>query len=199
MFLHILIIDNDPHNELLASRLRAEDCEVTIVHQPHRVGRWVRQGGFDGIIVNPALFPQFTCEALVDYLHQHTSDRTPILLLTATGSLATCRGCWLLHETAIDCVDMPADADEIVARLFSLVRHGKALPATPAEGHTIRLSPREREVLTLLRGGLSNREAAERLFITEKVVEKHITHICQKLGVANRTEAVGLSYRKKLV
>ncbi len=52
------------------------------------------------------------------------------------------------------------------------------------------LTPREREVLRLLKEGLSNREIAEHLHIVEKTVEKHIGEILGKLGVASRTEAV---------
>ncbi len=52
------------------------------------------------------------------------------------------------------------------------------------------LTPREREVLRLLKEGLSNREIAEHLHIVEKTVEKHVGEILDKLGVASRTEAV---------
>ena len=43
------------------------------------------------------------------------------------------------------------------------------------------LSPREREVLSLVAEGLSNKAIAERLFITERTVEAHVTQIFLKL------------------
>lgn len=52
------------------------------------------------------------------------------------------------------------------------------------------LTPREREVLTLLCRGLNNEKIAAHLYIVEKTVEKHVGEILDKLGVASRTEAV---------
>jgi DNA-binding CsgD family transcriptional regulator len=51
------------------------------------------------------------------------------------------------------------------------------------------LSRREREVLAALAEGLTNRELAERLFISERTANRHISNIFMKLGVRNRTEA----------
>jgi DNA-binding NarL/FixJ family response regulator len=51
------------------------------------------------------------------------------------------------------------------------------------------LSPRERDVLKLLTEGLTNREIAARLFISEATAKLHVRRICGKLGVRNRTEA----------
>ncbi|HLZ37225.1 MAG TPA: response regulator transcription factor [Mycobacteriales bacterium] len=50
------------------------------------------------------------------------------------------------------------------------------------------LSDREREVLTLMAEGRSNRAIGERLFITEHTVEKHVTSIFTKLGIADRAD-----------
>jgi DNA-binding NarL/FixJ family response regulator len=46
------------------------------------------------------------------------------------------------------------------------------------------LTPREREVLELMAEGRSNQGIAERLVITERAVEKHVTSILDKLGLA---------------
>lgn len=50
------------------------------------------------------------------------------------------------------------------------------------------LSDREREVLTLMAEGRSNRAIGERLFITEHTVEKHVTSIFTKLGIADSAD-----------
>ena len=52
------------------------------------------------------------------------------------------------------------------------------------------LSPRELDVLELLSAGLSNRQIAEKLYLSEQTVKNLLTSIYQKLGVQNRTEAV---------
>jgi LuxR family transcriptional regulator, maltose regulon positive regulatory protein len=52
------------------------------------------------------------------------------------------------------------------------------------------LSARELEVLGLLADGRSNQAIAEELVITLDTVKRHVTHILDKLGAANRTQAV---------
>jgi LuxR family maltose regulon positive regulatory protein len=52
------------------------------------------------------------------------------------------------------------------------------------------LTRREREILQLLAIGLSNQEMAERLFIAEGTLKRHVANLYQKLGVHNRTQAI---------
>ena len=52
------------------------------------------------------------------------------------------------------------------------------------------LSPREREVLTLIAEGLGNAEIAERLSISEKTVRNHVSNLFDKLGVWTRAQAI---------
>lgn len=51
------------------------------------------------------------------------------------------------------------------------------------------LTEREGDVLKLLAEGLTNREIARRLYLSEKTVKHHVTIVLQKLGVRNRVEA----------
>jgi LuxR family maltose regulon positive regulatory protein len=53
----------------------------------------------------------------------------------------------------------------------------------------VTLSEREQEVLRLLAAGKQNQEIAEELYVTRDTVKKHVTHILDKLGVSNRTQA----------
>ena len=52
------------------------------------------------------------------------------------------------------------------------------------------LTPREQQVAQLLAGGLTNKEIAQRLGITEHTVKFHLNGLLRKLGVSTRTEAV---------
>jgi LuxR family maltose regulon positive regulatory protein len=52
------------------------------------------------------------------------------------------------------------------------------------------LSPREREVWDLMAQGLSNREIASRLFLSESTVKVHVRHVFEKLGAKTRVDAV---------
>jgi DNA-binding NarL/FixJ family response regulator len=64
-------------------------------------------------------------------------------------------------------------------------------PARAAPAGELPLTSREADVLELLAAGLTNREIATRLFISEKTVGTHVGHIYEKLGVHSRVEAAG--------
>ncbi|MFL5927527.1 MAG: LuxR C-terminal-related transcriptional regulator [Gaiellaceae bacterium] len=67
-------------------------------------------------------------------------------------------------------------------------RAGFRTRATRSPGDV--LSPREREVLGLIAGGLRNRQISEALFIADSTTKVHVRHILEKLGVRTRAEAV---------
>lgn len=52
------------------------------------------------------------------------------------------------------------------------------------------ISKRELEVLQLISDGLSNQQIADKLFLSEKTIKKHISNLFAKLEVSRRTEAV---------
>ncbi|MGH3756014.1 MAG: response regulator [Pseudonocardiaceae bacterium] len=68
---------------------------------------------------------------------------------------------------------------------------------TPAE--MAQLTPREREVLTLLARGMSNADVATQLFISEATVKTHLARVMMKLGVREKAQAVAAAYQTGLV
>ncbi len=64
-------------------------------------------------------------------------------------------------------------------------------PAPAAAIASVRVGPlttREQEVAILVAHGLTNNEIAERLVITRRTAEAHITHVLSKLGLRSRTQ-----------
>jgi len=61
------------------------------------------------------------------------------------------------------------------------------------------LTSREQEVLVLIVDGLNNPKIGERLNISVTTVRSHVSNIFSKLGVSNRSEAIALALRNKLV
>jgi len=63
-------------------------------------------------------------------------------------------------------------------------------PARHATGLHTALTPREIEVLGLIKLGRTNRQIAEELVISLGTAKNHVEHIISKLGVSDRTQAV---------
>jgi DNA-binding CsgD family transcriptional regulator len=61
------------------------------------------------------------------------------------------------------------------------------------------ITPRELEVLQLIAEGLSTREMAERLFVSENTVKTHIARVLDKLGASRRTQAVQLAKARRII
>ena len=61
------------------------------------------------------------------------------------------------------------------------------------------ITPREMEILGLIATGLSNREIAERLFVSENTVKTHSSRLFDKLGAKRRTQAVQIGKNARLI
>ena len=129
------------------------------------------------------------CEAL-----RRTSRRTRVLLISGAGSIspeaaraAGASGFVLKDWSAPD-----------VARAVRMVGKGMTVFATRSEDPATELSAREREVLSLMAGGATNKEIADRLFLSPHTVKDHTSALYRKLGVRNRVEAVQRAERLNL-
>jgi DNA-binding CsgD family transcriptional regulator len=98
-------------------------------------------------------------------------------------------------------------AGRVLAELEALARRARvpldtAAAAAPSEDGpgaltALGLTTREAEVLALVGEGLTNRQIAERLFISPKTAGLHVSNILGKLGVANRTQAAEVAHRAR--
>jgi DNA-binding NarL/FixJ family response regulator len=115
-------------------------------------------------------------------------------LLTATGDES---GAVVEARAALACferIGATAARDRASATLRGLGDTGRSRPRDLADLDSA-LTPREREVLDLVRAGLTNAAIAERLYISPKTAEHHVGRILTKLGVRSRAEAAALAVR----
>jgi len=109
------------------------------------------------------------------------SDVAPDQLVAALEAAAS--GLVVMHPTDVEAM-LPAPAPAASRATAELVEP---------------LTRRELEVLQMLAAGLGNKEIAVRLAISEHTVKFHVAAILGKLGAENRTEAVSLGIRRRLI
>jgi DNA-binding NarL/FixJ family response regulator len=120
------------------------------------------------------------CEAI-----RGVSPDTRVLLISGVG--------WISPQAARTAgasgfVSKDWSADE-VAMAVRMVGKGMTVFGRQEEAPSTPLSAREREVLTLIASGATNREIAERLYLSPHTVKEHASSLYRKLGVKNRAEA----------
>lgn len=88
------------------------------------------------------------------------------------------------------------DADEFLARVRRLIDRTRRAPAATVDlSRLSTLTSREREVLTLIADGRSQKQIAQTLGISVKTVGAHVQNLLSKLGLHSRVEAVALVVR----
>jgi DNA-binding NarL/FixJ family response regulator len=91
-----------------------------------------------------------------------------------------------------------ADPEDVLAGVRAVSRGGSPLDPTVARrllasrtspAAAAQLTPREEEVLALVRAGMANKQIARRLGISERTVKAHLTSVFSRIGVVDRTQA----------
>lgn len=105
-----------------------------------------------------------------------------------TSALALCE--------QVRAICLPLKARPTLARTDTLTE--RLVDTVPSVRYPAGLTWREIEVLRLVAAGRTNRQIAETLFLTEKTVKNHMTHILTKIDASNRAAAVGFALRNGL-
>ena len=85
--------------------------------------------------------------------------------------------------------------DRAVADVLEAAGHGRARPPAPPCG----LTPREVEVLKLLAHGLTNKQIAGELFVSDRTVQHHVAHIYDKIDRRTRAGAAMFAMEHRLL
>lgn len=118
-------------------------------------------------------------------------------LLNLTDTMEDAARLLIARDRSAEAVDVldeaiallePVGADGWIDRLTSMGGTRRRSGAARATHGWASLSPKEHEVVALVAEGLSNPEIAERLFISRRTVESHLSHVFRKLDVSNRTQ-----------
>ena len=130
------------------------------------------------------------CESIVA-----ASPRTRVLFISGAGRISP-RAAKAAGASGFISKDWGA---RDVATAVRAVGLGMTVFTPQAEQPAATLSEREHEVLDLIAAGSTNKEIAERLFLSPHTVKEHTSTLYRKLGVRNRAEAVQRAQRLGLI
>jgi DNA-binding CsgD family transcriptional regulator len=122
--------------------------------------------------------------------------RSRELIGLACRALGDDDGCRLQLDAARSVFEKLEAAPD-AARLAALM--GAPRPAARPKAHPSGLTARELEVLRLVAAGGTNKAIGRELHLSEKTVERHLSHIFSKLDVPSRSAATAYAYKNKLV
>lgn len=145
-----------------------------------------------GAIVLDMRMPGLSGLAVIEELRAQGVDQ-PVIMLTGHGTVAMCRAAF--KAGAAEFLEKPVDDELLLAAVQTAVRAHVALRRQKATGREARerfalLSAREREVLGLVIGGLTNKEIARALELSPRTVETHRAHLQEKLQVQTLAQLV---------
>ena len=196
-----MLMDGDPGLTVVGeARTGREAVDLAARLQPDLVLMDVRMPEMDGLAATREI-----CAA---------TSHTRVVVLTmfdlndyVDGALRAGASGFLLKNTApeelLRAVHVVADgqallAPEVTGRLIAHVVRERDAPAPAAWARTP-LTPREREVVTLIARGLSNADIAERLTLSRATVKTYVSRLLTKLDARDRAQLVVFAYESGLV
>jgi ATP/maltotriose-dependent transcriptional regulator MalT len=183
-----MAVHSGPESRAWASRVVAENARL----------HWL--GGGAGATPEAGLIQawQESVTAFAAFGHVHETARSRVRLgavLHAAGHVAQAK----VEFDAAREVAERLGAQPLLRELRGFTGHVAAAVQSAGSRDSPALTAREREVLTLVATGRSNRDIGQQLFISAKTVSVHISNVLAKLEATSRTEAVAVARRRGLL
>ena len=203
--LRVLVADD--HRLMLAAVRRAleaaEDFEIVAeVSVGTQVVPTARETRPDVVLLDLRM-PELDGLACLDRLRKHDPGIAVVMLSSYSdaGQIEAARQAGAVGYVVktVAPVDLAGVLRTAVSSRSFAVWGAEEAQARPAASGANALSERETAVLAAVARGLSNREVARQLWISEQTVKFHLRNVYRKLGTSSRTEAARHAYRTGLV
>jgi DNA-binding NarL/FixJ family response regulator len=191
------IIEESGRYEIVAeATVGYEAIRLAGIHEPHIIVSDIQLPGISGLKIARILKKQLPKTQII-FCTMHDDDERLFDALRAGAAGFLAKG--VDAADLLNAIDRVAKGEQVinlelmarpqlawrVLAEFRGMAHDGDRPRTPFP-----LSVREVEVLDCVAQGLSNKEVADALFITEQTVKNHMTNVLRKLGVEDRVQAL---------
>lgn len=191
----LLLVDDDPNLILLVKDyLEFRGYEV-ITAGNGKEALDAMDGFTPDLIICDVMMPEMDGYSFVEKVREDPDvSWIPVMFLSAKGqSSDRVRG---LTTGADVYMVKPFEPEELVAQVESSLKHterllkmqGGILQPTLQLDRDVELTPTETRVIHLVAKGMSNREIAENLNVSQRTIESHVSNMLGKTGLHNRTE-----------
>ena len=146
-----------------------------------------------GCLVLDLSMPGMSGVDVIRTLRAHGQSHLRVIVVTGSRDLHSAVQCMKLGAT--DVLEKPLDPSVLVDRVRSVLQHIGERSSYEAELLSVRkcfqqVSSREKQLLTLICQGFSNKQLASKLNISAKTVANHRAHIIRKMGAENTADLV---------
>jgi DNA-binding NarL/FixJ family response regulator len=191
----LLVVDDDPNLVLLVKDyLEFRGYEVVAASNGLEALEVMRRLTPD-LIICDVMMPEMDGYTFVQTLRSdRATDWIPVIFLSARGQTADrVRG---LNTGADAYLVKPFEPEELVAQVEATLKRTERLlqmqgaPVQPVIqlDREVELTPTETKVLQYVARGMSNREVAEVMGVSQRTIESHVSNMLAKTGLHNRTE-----------
>ncbi|MGK7952748.1 MAG: response regulator transcription factor [Xenococcaceae cyanobacterium] len=194
----LLLIDDDPNLILLVKDYLEFRGYQVMTAENGREALDILEQHVPDMIICDVMMPEMDGYALVNHIREEPrTKRIPVLFLSAKGqSQDRVKG---LNEGADVYMVKPFEPEELVAQVESSlnqIQRWKEVRPMGIDGsgptivvpHHVELTPTELKVVQLVAKGMANREIAEKLKVSQRTIESHVSNMLNKTSLNNRTE-----------
>ncbi|MGF1540828.1 MAG: response regulator transcription factor [Pleurocapsa sp.] len=194
---NLLLIDDDPNLILLVKDYLEFRGYNVVTAENGREALEILDEGVPDMIICDVMMPEMDGYSLVQHIRKEpTTNRIPVLFLSAKGqSQDRVKG---LNEGADVYMVKPFEPEELVAQVESSLNQIKRWEQGRPKGldgnptivvpSNVELTPTELKVVQLVAKGMANREIADKLNVSQRTIESHVSNMLNKTNLNNRTE-----------
>jgi DNA-binding NarL/FixJ family response regulator len=204
----LLLIDDDPNLVLLVKDyLELRGYEVVTAKNGREALR-VLEENLPSLIICDVMMPEMDGYSFVKRVRDNPQTSwLPVLFLSAKGQIQDrVTG---LNTGADVYMVKPFEPDELVAQIEASLKQTARMQQqqnAPIEGEVsinvpfdVDLTPTEQKVIQLVAKGMSNREIAAGLSVSQRTVESHVSNMLGKTGLNNRTELARWAIEQRMI